>query len=95
MGKVKVEKWVDISLWGLSESGVTKIWNVRNKSDGSLIGKIKWYGANGFRGYCFFTEFDHPSWALYTADCLRYVADFCDAENKRHRASKKTIRKVK
>ena len=84
-----VEKWIYISLHGLSKTGVTKVWRVTNKREGKCIGEIRWYGANGFRGYCFFPTIEpDTAWMLFSADCMRFIADFCDDANAKHRGSR-------
>lgn len=77
----KVEKWIRIELFGTSKTGVTQIWRVVNTRDNKCIGMVRWYGANGFRGYCFFPTIEpDTAWMLFSADCMRYIADFIDAE---------------
>jgi hypothetical protein len=89
MSQKRVEKYIEIAENGTSPTGVTRRWRVRNKRTGEDIGTIKWYGANGFRGYCYFIDFDGPGWTLYDADCMRLIADFLDVENGKHHSLKK------
>lgn len=83
-----ISKWIEIVPNGTSPSGTTKRWRVRNKRTGENIGEIKWYGANGFRGYCYFIGFDGSGWMLYDAPCMRMIADFISEQNVRHREVK-------
>lgn len=73
-----VKKYVNITEAGASSTGKTKIWHVTGKggaADG--IGVIKWSGA--WRKYVY-----HSDLAFYDADCLRLIADFCEAATKDH-----------
>lgn len=75
------EKYIRFEDAGTSPSGVTQRWRVVNiHRERTVIGTIKWYGANGFRGYCFYPYFDeHTDWILFSPRCMRAIADFCDA----------------
>ncbi len=83
-----ISKWIEILPNGTSPTGTTKRWEVKNKRTGEMIGEIKWYGANGFRGYCYFIGFDGPGWMLYDAPCMHMIANFCDEQNRQHRAQR-------
>lgn len=72
MSKETVEKYIQIGAFGVSASGLTKVWVVRNKRSNEDCGRIRWCGA--FRKYAFY-----PSEGfLFDADCLRFIADFID-----------------
>lgn len=70
---------LDFELVGKTKSGKTAIWNVRN---GIVLGEIKWYAH--WRRYCFYPA---PE-TLYDAVCLRQVADFCEAQTEKQKASR-------
>jgi hypothetical protein len=63
----------------VSDTGKTKVWSVDNSDNGSHIGVVKWRG--GWRKYALFPESD----TLWSADCLRDVANFIDARMKERR----------
>jgi hypothetical protein len=48
----------------------TSVWECFNKSAGSILGTLSWYGA--WRQYCFFPEFD----TVWSAGCLQDVIAF-------------------
>jgi len=48
----------------------TKIWEIASKSNGGLLGRIKWYGA--WRQYCFFPEPD----TIFNIGCLADIDAF-------------------
>jgi hypothetical protein len=47
-----------------------------SKSDSSILGHIRWYGA--CRQYCFFPAYE----TLYNNGCLRSITDFLEQLNK-------------
>lgn len=63
---------------------LTRRWEVRNikgpKDD--IPGEIRWYG--GWRKYVY-----HSNWTYYDWDCLRMIADFCEAATKDHLQGKR------
>lgn len=71
--------YIEIRSAGMSESGKTKRFVVRAKSDDALLGRIQWFGR--WRCYvfqpCFPTTFEHV--------CLSEIAAFIEAETKAHR----------
>lgn len=77
-----VSPYIEIVEVGTSKSGLTKIWEVRNVSNGlhrdDVPGWIRWYGA--WRGYVYECEA-----SFYDAKCLRQIADFIDAANAEQR----------
>lgn len=78
-----VSPYIEIVQVGTSPSGKTKVWEVRNISNGThsddVPGFIRWHGA--WRGYVYECEA-----SFYDAKCLRQIADFIDAANKDHRS---------
>lgn len=69
----------------IHDTGKTKVWSVDNANDGSHLGKVRWHGA--WRKYVF-QPID--GWSIWSADCLRDVADFLQlqmAERRRQRSN--------
>ena len=62
-----------------SPTGKTKIWRVMDPREEYEIGQIKWYGA--WRCYAF----EPFAYTIYEKDCLRFIADFCEAESTKAR----------
>lgn len=71
-------KWLKFEDGGLSKSGKTKVWNVCTL-EGQILGRIGWFG--GWRKYSFYPGSD----TVFEQDCLRDIADFCQAETRKHR----------
>ena len=69
-----------------SDSGKTQIWSVISHHDYDL-GEIRWYGR--WRKYAFYPHWD----TIYEQDCLRKIADFCEDQTKKLRATWKTRKK--
>jgi hypothetical protein len=72
--------WIKFVDAGASPSGKTRRWEVYENSDrAALLGRIQWRGS--WRCYCFEpvfpTGFEH--------DCLRVIANFVEAETKKHK----------
>lgn len=84
-----MSKWIEFSEPMKSDSGKTNIWSIFSsgyKDDPDeekdfWLGEIKWRG--GWRKYSFFPAQD----TTYEADCLRDIADFCETETKKLRAT--------
>jgi hypothetical protein len=55
------------------DTGKTTKWSCRNKRYDAELGEIKWFG--GWRQYCFFPTCQ----AVYSAGCLKDIADFIKA----------------
>jgi len=72
MGSVKETKHLWFVYDHKSPSGLTQIWEVRNRKQNISLGWIKWAG--NFRKYAYFPN---PE-SLYDATCLRDIADFCE-----------------
>lgn len=79
-----VSPYIDIVEVGTSVSGLTKVFEVRNKRDPEhdIPGIIKWNG--GWRKYVY-----HSGEAFYDAQCLRQIANFCEDQTTIHRESKR------
>lgn len=88
-----ISKWIRIEFFERSRTGVTDIWRVMNTRTKECIGEIRWYGANGFRGYCFFPTI-HPdtTWMLFDGPCLKLIAEFLDEANHAHKKMHKVQR---
>ena len=66
-------KWVEfIQVPRREAMRSTHVFEVRNKTQGSTLGMIEWFGR--WRRYSFFPEVD----TIYDAVCLRDIAAFCD-----------------
>jgi len=63
----------------LSKTGKTKVWKVMEPREEYEIGYIKWYGA--WRCYVF----EPLAHTVYEKDCLRFIADFCEAQSTKAR----------
>ncbi len=68
-----------IVLYGKSPTRKTKVWEVQEPRGEWEIGYIKWYGA--WRCYAFYPLQD----TIYEKECLRFIADFCEAESTKAR----------
>ena len=54
--------------------GLRAIGELKPSKAGLFLGGIKWWG--GWRKYCFFPE----QATIFEKDCLRDIADFCEAQ---------------
>ena len=54
----------------IKDTGKTKVWQVQNSDNGSVLGEIKWYG--GWRRYVLVTEAD----CIWSPECLRDTSKF-------------------
>ena len=66
---------------GTSYSGLTKLWAVLGAQD-KVLGSIRWYAP--WRKYCFYTL--EGGAMVFDVNCLREIADFCEAETRSHNA---------
>lgn len=64
----------------------TKVWHIIGVRDGDVAGLIKWAG--NWRKYVFYIDGMDGADSYYDWDCLRLIADFCEAATKDHRTSK-------
>jgi hypothetical protein len=72
-------EFITIRLIGSSASGKTSIFDVRSKKGGYLLGRIVWY--SHWRQYAF-----SPVGAtVYSAGCLRDIADFIKSAMEKRR----------
>jgi hypothetical protein len=71
--------WIRFEEREPSASGKTKRWAVCSHTSQDSLGIIAWY--TPWRKYCF-----HPGGnTIYEQDCLRDIADFCEAATRNHR----------
>ncbi len=54
----------------------TSSWECKNIRSGTMLGVVKWYGS--WRQYCYFPTVQ----AVYSAGCLKDIADFLEQLNK-------------
>lgn len=73
-------KYIEIVSAGLSATGKTKVFHIKNIRTGETCGVIKWYG--GFRKYVFYPGND----MLFDHHCLQQIADFLKEINAAKRA---------
>lgn len=62
------------------EKRVTDRWTVHAKESDAILGIIQW--RTGWRCYCFEPAFP----TAYEHECLRDIADFIEAETKKHKS---------
>ena len=74
--------WIRFEDGGASASGKTRIWLVEAKEDGAALGEVRWYAP--WRKYSFLPA----SMTVFEKDCLRMIADFCEAQTLQHRRAK-------
>ena len=80
-------KWIRMLCDGPSESGKTERFTVVATQGDVFLGRIAWYGR--WRKYAFEPFRD----TVFEQDCLRDIADFCEAKTKEHRAVRKAAMK--
>ena len=68
----------------------TKAWELRSKSDGSVLGTVNWF--TSWRKYAFFPTL--ASDTVFDADCLQDIVDFCRQQTKEHNDGLKANRKA-
>jgi hypothetical protein len=75
----EVSPYIEINYVHHSESGKTKVFEVRNKNTPDDVpGFIRWHGP--WRGYVYECEA-----SFYDAKCLRQIANFIDDANREHK----------
>lgn len=75
-----MSKWIEFAETERSLSGKTRTWEILGIGGcGPTLGQIKWFSR--WRCYSFFPESNH----VFEQQCLRDIADFCEAETKAHR----------
>ena len=78
MNELPIEKFGSTHLefrYFPSKTGKTLIWNVCNKDEGLMIGRVSWHGP--WRKYCFFPIPD----CVWSSDCLEDLATFISLKN--------------
>ena len=55
-----------------AQPGKTSVWQCCNTKSGTSLGIVKWFG--DWRQYCYFPTVQ----AVYSAGCLRDIADFME-----------------
>jgi hypothetical protein len=67
-------KYIDFRLHGISVTGKTKLWVVQNRDNGTVLGKISWFGR--WRKYVF------EPWAdmVFEETCMRDISQFIQQE---------------
>ncbi len=73
--------YLQFKQWGTSDSGLTKLWTVLGAQD-KVLGSIRWYAP--WRKYCFYCS--ALQCVVFDVNCLREIADFCEAETRSHNA---------
>ena len=77
-------KYIKFDFRGLSQSGLTKIWEVKTNDDlQELLGWVKWLGV--WRCYAFFPCCSVGEEEAFEKRCLRDLADFCEEQTKLHK----------
>jgi hypothetical protein len=72
-------KYIDIRDAGMSDSGKTRRWEVFEKQDGVMLGRISWLSS--WRCYVF-----QPCWpTMYEQQCMRDIADFIESQTLAHK----------
>lgn len=66
----------------------TSVWAVLSLDGSKKLGHVSWYGA--WRKYSFMPY----GMTVFEQECLRYIADFCEAQTKAHRSKPKAIHRV-
>lgn len=77
----RMSKYIDIKDAGVSATGKTRVWDVRNNRTKESVGQVKWYG--GWRKYAFFPTMPQyeGEWMVFDEQCMRKLADFIDQVN--------------
>jgi hypothetical protein len=68
-------KYIDFRLHGLSATGKTKTWVVQNRENGTVLGRINWFGR--WRKYVFEPYAD----MLFEETCMRDISQFIQQES--------------
>lgn len=79
-------EYITIQPHGFSPSGKTRLWWVRNKKSGDRLGIVKWLSA--WRQYTFWAISD----TIWSAGCMRDIADFIKEEMAAHKRARKGIK---
>ena len=79
-------KWIMFNEFP-TDSRKTKVWIVDPREYGHRLGKVSWYSP--WRKYCFYP--DTQLQTIFEEQCLRDIADFCEARTKEHRTGKVAV----
>ena len=81
---IREPKYIEFSAPEPSATGRTQVWVVRAKGGAPLaLGSVKWFGR--WRCYAFFPLGD----TVFERECLRDIAEFCEARTVEHRAERR------
>lgn len=80
--------WIRFHLNERPANRKTDTWEIWSLDEASHIGQIRWYAP--WRKYCFFPA----SQSVWEQDCLRFVAEFVEAETVKHRKGKRAFSEV-
>ena len=58
----------------IRDTGKTKLWEVRNKVSGDLLGQVRWYGP--WRQYCFMPK----SCTVFSGTCNTEISTFIEEQ---------------
>jgi hypothetical protein len=72
-------EWIEFVELRVSASGITKIWSVVDRSNGSPLGQISWFGR--WRRYSFMPNAS----TVWEQDCLRCIAEFIEKKTREHK----------
>jgi hypothetical protein len=76
-----MSKYLDFE--STESSTKTDHWSVQNHKTHTELGIVKWAGT--WRQYCYFPTIN----AMYSASCLKDIAEFCETETKNYRNRKR------
>lgn len=76
-------KWITFDL--VFEFGKTKVWVVRSKRTGDILGQIRWFGR--WRQYSFYPEHN----TVFDATCLMDITSFLQKEMENWRKEKRSL----
>jgi len=75
--------WIKFGEPTQREGQKTLRWLVTTADARAALGTVAWYSR--WRGYAFYPT---PA-SIFEQDCLREIADFCEARTREHRAARK------
>lgn len=73
-------KWIMFDL--VCEFGKTKVWAVKSKRNGNVLGQIRWFGR--WRQYSFYPEHN----TIFDSTCLKDITEFLKNQMDEWRKSK-------
>jgi len=74
--------WIKFSEPVKTQGKKTLHWYVKTSDDRHFLGSVSWFSP--WRRYAFI-----PDQAVFEQDCLRELADFCEARTREHKAARK------